>query len=1176
MTDRAIPLDTSSRPSKAESTPFGRVLVIAALALATGVSLLAPGLALTWARQPFLGVLLEHTLVVAGRPSVGWTGQEAGLDFPDRILRIEGVPVACSGDLSAELRRHTADDVVTVEVEGPDGAGGWQIRQIQVPLMRFPFHDLVTHFLVAYVVGLIYLALGTWVFLVKGHRTSGRAFAVFCAILALFAISYFDLISTHRLVRLWTAAVPFAAAAAMHLGLVFPQERTFSGKWRAVHYLPYAVAGIITAWGEVVLFNPIDPRAYFVPWRWSYNYAGVAIVTLLGLLFWTRLRPATPEIRQQARIILLGSGAAFAPIVAWVFSFAVLRLEADFQVVLIFPPLILFPLSIAYAIVRHRLLDVNLVISRSLMSLVLTVLIVSGYFAILSLLGQTLRITQLASHPVALALFVLALVLFLEPLRLRTQRLVDRIFYRDRPNYRQELEEFSRALTATLDLPRLLDMFLERVGTLMHAERGAIYLYDPEAGEYTLQRTWGIPHPDALMAVRFRERDATVKWLKASSQAQYLTSSEGHPIPVGLSPEERARLTDLQTTLCAPFFLKGQFIGWLALGPKLTRDLYSPDDLTFLTALADQTAMAIENARLFQHSEARAHELAILNEVGQTITSTLDLTSVLNLIMGKMVELLDVEAGSLLMLDETGENLVFKVALGPVQGKIEGARLPLGTGIAGTAAREGKPYIVNNAPADPRWYSAYDKGSHFSTQSILAVPLCVKGETIGVIEAVNKRNGRPFTDDELTLLTSFAAQAAIAVENARLFTQTDQELAERVAELSTFQEIDRQLNATLDFERVINLGLEWAMRTTGAAAGSIGAMTPERDGLWLIAARGYASDDTTVYREKPWPVDRGIVGRVARTGEAALATDVSRDPDYVGFARDMQAQLSVPLTSEGQVMGVISLESRDIDAFDETDLAFMQRLADHISIAMTNARLYADVKAANEAKSEFVSVVSHELKAPMTSIKGYTRLLQMGAGGDISEKQRSFLDIINSSVDRMDALVQDLLDISRIETGRMKLELRPVSLAPVLDEVVRLLRNEFEARQQIFSLHAPPDLPPVRADRARLAQVLTNLLGNAYKYTPPGGSISLRAEVHNGTVLCSVADTGIGIAPEDQGKLFEKFYRANDDFVRQVEGTGLGLSIAKSIIELQGGEIWVESEVGKGSVFRFTVPVATG
>jgi len=452
------------------------------------------------------------------------------------------------------------------------------------------------------------------------------------------------------------------------------------------------------------------------------------------------------------------------------------------------------------------------------------------------------------------------------------------------------------------------------------------------------------------------------------------------------------------------------------------------------------------------------------------------------------------------------------------------------------------------------------------------VPLSVKGKVIGVIEAINKRGGRPFTEGELTLLTSFASQAAIAIENARLFTQTDQELAERVAELSTLQEIDRQLNATLDFERVMNLGLEWALRTTSAAAGSISAMTAERDGLQVVAMKGYA--ELAVYQEKPWPLDRGIAGRVARTGEAALVIDVAQDPDYVEAAEGMRSQLSVPITREGEVIGVISLEGRDAATFGERDLAFMQRLADHIAIAMTNARLYADVKAANEAKSEFVSIVSHELKIPMTSIKGYAKLLQMGTG-DITEQQRSFLSIISSNVDRMDTLVQDLLDISRIETGRMKLELQPVRLAAVVDEVVRLLRHEFETRQQTLSVNVPIDLPPVRADRVRLAQVLTNLLGNAYKYTSEGGAISVRAEIQAETVLCSVGDTGIGISSQDQEKLFEKFFRSDNEFVRSVKGTGLGLSIARSIVELQGGQIWVESELGQGSVFNFTVPIAT-
>ncbi len=1173
MTDQTVPLGESPGSKRAGYTPFSRALIIATLALAVGVSLLAPGLAWSWTRLPFPGVILEHTLIVSRQPPTDWAGRQAGLNHPDRILGIDGVQISNSAALAAELRRRQVGNTVTLQVEYPDGAGGWQTRQVQITLQKFPAYDLVILFIIPYVIGLIYLALGIWVFVVKGHQASGRSFAIFCAFITLFATCYFDILSTHRLVYLWTAAFPLVAASAIHLGLVFPQERTFIGRWRVLHYLPYLVAAAVAAWGGIVLFQATDPRAYFVPWRWGFIYAGLAAVMFMSLLLWTRLHPATPEIRQQARIILLGSGAAFAPIVGWVVVAALFRLHFEFQDAVFFPPLILFPLSVAYAIVRHRLLDVNLVISRSLLYLVLTMLIASGYFVLFNLLGQVFRVTELISNPVALALFTLALVLFLDPVRRRTQVVVDRIFYKERPNYRQELEEFSRALTATLDLPRLLDMLLERVGTLLHAQRGIVYLFDPEAQEYAIQRTWGIPRPDALLSIRFSERDATIRWLQSSFRASYLVGGDGQPVPPGLSIEERARLTLLQVTLCVPFFAQGQLTGWLALGPKMNYDLYSPDDLTFLTALADQTAISIENARLFERSEARARELTILHEVGQTVTSTLDLTDVLNLIMNKVVELLDVEAGSLLMLDESGENLVFQVALGPVKDKIEHTHLPIGAGIAGSAARDGRPYIVNDARSDPRWFSIFDESTRFATQSILAVPLCVKDQVIGVIEAINKRNGRPFTEDELVLLTSFASQAAISIENARLFTQTDQELAERVTELSTLQEIDRQLNATLDFERVMRLGLDWAMRITNATAGSIAATTAEGDGLRLVAMRGYAPE-WTAYQEKPWPLDKGIVGRVVRTQEAALVPDVSQDPDYVEAAAGMCSQLTAPILREDHVLGVITLESRELAAFDEGDKAFMRRLADHIAIAMANSRLYADVKTANEAKSEFVSIVSHELKIPMTSIKGYAKLLQMGAGGQVSEEQRSFLKVISNNVDRMDTLVRDLLDVSRIETGRLRLECQPVHLAAVVEEVVSLLRHEFEMRQHSLSIDMPTDLPPIRADRTRLAQVLTNLLGNAYKYTPPGGAVSVRAEAQNGKIVCSVADTGIGISAQDQKRLFQKFFRADNKFVREVGGTGLGLSIAKSIVELQGGEMWAESELDKGSIFSFSVPIA--
>jgi signal transduction histidine kinase len=259
------------------------------------------------------------------------------------------------------------------------------------------------------------------------------------------------------------------------------------------------------------------------------------------------------------------------------------------------------------------------------------------------------------------------------------------------------------------------------------------------------------------------------------------------------------------------------------------------------------------------------------------------------------------------------------------------------------------------------------------------------------------------------------------------------------------------------------------------------------------------------------------------------------------------------------------------------------RLADHAAIAIQNARLFEQVQRANAAKTDFISFVSHELKQPMTSIKGYTDLLVKGAAGELNESQRQFLDTVLSNVDRMNKLVSDLLDISRIESDRMRLEFGDVSLGQVIEDSVRTIRRQIEAKHQTLGVHVPPSLPLVRGDRDRFVQVITNLVSNAHKYTPEGGGIAIRAQLWSDGqhapgdeeyVLCSVSDTGIGIRSEDRARLFTKYFRADDPAVHSVAGTGLGLIITKSLVELHGGQIWVESEVGKGSTFAFTIPIA--
>jgi signal transduction histidine kinase len=249
-----------------------------------------------------------------------------------------------------------------------------------------------------------------------------------------------------------------------------------------------------------------------------------------------------------------------------------------------------------------------------------------------------------------------------------------------------------------------------------------------------------------------------------------------------------------------------------------------------------------------------------------------------------------------------------------------------------------------------------------------------------------------------------------------------------------------------------------------------------------------------------------------------------------------------------------------------------------------NGQLYAEVQSANDAKSEFVSFVSHELKNPMTSIKGYTELLAGGAVGEINEAQGNFLQTIRSNIDRMNTLVSDLTDLSKIEAGRLRLDFTEVALKEVIDEVVRSTNAQIKEKNQQLEIIIPEDLPLVWADSTRLSQITVNLVSNAHKYTENGGLIRISAEVVENkwdssgareVVHFWVKDSGIGIDAEDQKKVFEKFFRSDDPKTREVPGTGLGLKITHSLVEMQGGKIWFTSEFRGGTTFHVTIPVAT-
>jgi signal transduction histidine kinase len=544
--------------------------------------------------------------------------------------------------------------------------------------------------------------------------------------------------------------------------------------------------------------------------------------------------------------------------------------------------------------------------------------------------------------------------------------------------------------------------------------------------------------------------------------------------------------------------------------------------------------------------------LAALYQVSQALGASLNLDETLRIVMDSAIRLTRAERGFLMLFDGTGA-LVFRLARDAHGEILTADQFEISRTVVTEVARVGTPVVTTDARQDPR-FSGHDSVVQFSLRSILAVPLKVRGQIIGVLYVDNKARNALFTQSELDLLSAFAGQAAAAIENARLYTQTDQALAARLAELQTMQTIDRQLNAALDFNRVLEVTLDWAIEGTLAGLGWIGLAEPESGGVRVVAARGLETGEL-LPADHPW-----LHG---------LLTGGALEPRHIPAIGQEPGAIVAPVLREQKLVALLVVE-RAAPGFDSHAASYITRLADHAAIAIENARLYAALKAANEAKSEFVRTVSHELKIPMTSIKGYTDLLKMV--GPLNAQQEQFVGTIHNNVERMALLVSDLSDISRIEMGQLKIDTRRLDLRALLPEALGGLRGELESKQQALALQLPSDLPNVVCDEARLVQIISNLVSNAHKYSPPGTSITLTAQSQPGVVRISVADQGYGISAADQAHLFSQFFRSEEPTIREQIGWGLGLHITRRLIELMGGEIGVQSAPGQGSTFTFTIP----
>jgi signal transduction histidine kinase len=473
----------------------------------------------------------------------------------------------------------------------------------------------------------------------------------------------------------------------------------------------------------------------------------------------------------------------------------------------------------------------------------------------------------------------------------------------------------------------------------------------------------------------------------------------------------------------------------------------------------------------------------------------------------------------------------------------------------------------------------------FGHRTILCVPLVREGRALGTI-VVRRTEVRPFDQKHITLLSTFADQAAIAIENVRLFEaeqQRTRELGESLEQQTATAEVLKIISrSTFDLQSVLGTLVESAARLCDADMATI--RRPKGLSFLHVASHGVPREFSESMQNRPVEPDRGTVaGRVLLEGKPIHIADVQADPDYTmkeiirrtGF----HTILGVPLLREGNPIGVIILGRTTVRPFTDKQIELATTFADQAVIAIENVRLFEEiqeksrqVEEASKHKSQFLANMSHELRTPLNAILGYAELVLDGIYGDAPEKMRNVLERIQTNGKHLLGLINDVLDLSKIEAGQLVLSLNDYSIKDMMQGVYVAVESLAGNKKLNFKLEVPPDLPPARGDERRLSQVLLNLVGNAIKFTDTG-EVAIKASAANGSYTVAVADTGPGIAEADQAKIFEEFQQSESTHTKAKGGTGLGLAIAKRIVEMHGGRLWVESALGSGSTFFFTVPL---
>jgi GAF domain-containing protein len=660
---------------------------------------------------------------------------------------------------------------------------------------------------------------------------------------------------------------------------------------------------------------------------------------------------------------------------------------------------------------------------------------------------------------------------------------------------------------------------------------------------------------------------------------------------------DAARAGRFRANTVVPLVRDDEGIGTLVVTYPEPGHVLNEKQLALLRTFADQAVIAIENVRLFKELQTRNKDLTealeqqtATGEILKVISSSpTDVGPVFETIARNSVRLCNGRFGALFTYD----GRVMDVGA-MVQPDAEAKRMFLKafpqqispTTPSAIAIIERRVVNVPDILAEPYAEDVKERARAGGYRSILTVPMMRGGTPIGAI-AVTRPEAEPFAEGYIALLQTFADQAVIAIENTRLFNETKEALERQTATAEILEVISR---LTSDTQPVFEAIVGSAARLFAPCRASV--QMREGDLIVLRARAQFRMSDAemaTLDRHYPLPFDRtSVIASVLREKAIREIPD-AQAPEFrasrmaaISEAARLRSFTFVPLVREGEGIGVITLSHPEPGfRLTEKQLALVKTFADQAVIAIENVRLFreiqeksAQLEVANRHKSEFLANMSHELRTPLNAIIGFSEVLLERMFGELNEKQADYLKDIHESGRHLLSLINDILDLSKIEAGRMELELSRFSLPGAIGNAMTLVRERAQRHGIELGTHIDPALGEVQADERKVKQILLNLLSNAVKFTPQGGRVDVSAKLDTDRVEISVQDTGAGISADDQARLFEEFRQVGADAARKAEGTGLGLALTKKFVELHGGAIRVASAPGKGSTFSFSLPLA--